>query len=219
MPRSAGRRGFERRPARREVGRKVIIVCEGSKTEKGYFNAIRASLRLPTVQIAVYHPDATNPRRIVEYARQKRQEQIDNGGWNPAGEGDCAWAVYDGVEHYQHNKRDWDEALDLAQSNGIHLAITNPSFELWYLLHFQEQTAMLHRDAACIRLKENWIKDYEKGQVLYPDPLKERTRDAIERARKLAKQAKVNNQKPHECLCAEGVAELVALLLNLACSR
>jgi hypothetical protein len=165
MRRSTGRRGFERQPARREVGRKIIIVCEGSKTEKGYFNAIRASLKLPTVQVAVYHPNATNPRGIVEYTRQKRHEQIDSSGWDEAGAGDCAWAVYDGVEHYQHNKRDWDEALDLAQRNGINLAIT------------------------------------------------------IERARTLAKQARDNDQKLHEALCAEGVAELVALLLSLAPPR
>ena len=69
MPRNLSRRGFERRPAQRSIGRKVIIVCEG-KTEKGYFSAIRTTLKLATVQVSVYDPAATNPRGIVEYAIQ-----------------------------------------------------------------------------------------------------------------------------------------------------
>ena len=70
-------RGFDRRPPQREEGSKVIIVCEGSKTEKNYFEAIRRDLHLTTVQVAVFHPNGTNPRLIVDFACQKRQEQID----------------------------------------------------------------------------------------------------------------------------------------------
>lgn len=78
MPRDTKKRGFERRPIQREIGRKVIIVCEGSKTETGYFHAIRKELRLQVVQVSILHPGATNPRRIVEAAIQKRQEQIND---------------------------------------------------------------------------------------------------------------------------------------------
>ncbi len=195
---------------------KVVIVCEGTETEIGYFNAIRTHLRLSDFLIPVLHSGATNPRNIVAFAAAKRKEQIRLRIWDEKVRGDSVWAVYDGVEHYYHNKRDWDEALDLAKSNNVQLAITNPSFELWYLLHFQEQTGWIERDAAYIQLKEKHIKTYEKGNVLYPEPLKARTNVAIERARRLAKYAQENNLKLHECLCAEGVADLVTLLLSLS---
>jgi len=55
------RNSFKRPQATRAIGRKVIIVCEGKKTEHGYFEAIRKHLRLPTLQVAVVHPDATDP--------------------------------------------------------------------------------------------------------------------------------------------------------------
>ena len=207
------RRGFHRKPPKKEEGAKIIIVCEGSKTETNYFNAIRKDLRLPTDQVAVYHPNGTNPRLIVDFARQKRQEQIDEDRWEKTK--DSVWAVYDGVEHFRHNPADWHEALDLAQARKINLAITNPSFEFYYLLHFQDQTAFLERDAARKMLKDCWLTDYDKGKTYYPDPLKKKTWEAVERARQLAKYARENDLKLLDYLCAEGVAELVVLLRGL----
>jgi hypothetical protein len=40
------------------------------------------------------------------------------------------------------------EAIDHASRNGIQLAISNPCFELWLILHFQDQQAWLENDAA-----------------------------------------------------------------------
>jgi hypothetical protein len=37
------------------------------------------------------------------------------------------------------------EATDQAKANGIELAISNPCFELWALLHFQDQQAHIER--------------------------------------------------------------------------
>ena len=204
----------KRKQIRREEGGRVIIVCEGSKTEKYYFEAIRRSLRRTSIQTAVYHPHSTNPGLIVDFAIRKRQEQRKETTWND--KLDSVWAVYDGVEHFRHNPTDWHKALDLAKNHNIQLAISNPSFELWYLLHFQDQTKWLERDEAYIQLKEKHIRTYEKGDILYPDPLKERTAIAIERARKLAKYAQENDLKLHNYLCTEGVANLVELLLSLA---
>jgi hypothetical protein len=41
-----------------------------------------------------------------------------------------------------------DQALQLAASSQISIAVTNPCIELWFLLHFQDQTADLHRHKA-----------------------------------------------------------------------
>ena len=41
-----------------------------------------------------------------------------------------------------------DQALQLAASSHISIAVTNPCIELWFLLHFQNQTADLHRHKA-----------------------------------------------------------------------
>jgi hypothetical protein len=52
-------------------------------------------------------------------------------------------------------------AKDQARAQRIELAISNPSFELWALLHFQDQTAWIHRDTVRAKLK-NHIPGYKK---------------------------------------------------------
>jgi hypothetical protein len=41
-----------------------------------------------------------------------------------------------------------DRALTLARSNNIRVAISNPCFELWLILHFEDQTGFLDTAAA-----------------------------------------------------------------------
>jgi len=48
------------------------------------------------------------------------------------------WCVFD-VDTHPH----LPEAIELARSHGIKLAISNPCIELWFLLHFAEQTAYI----------------------------------------------------------------------------
>src|SRR5262249_48969111 len=127
---------------------------------------------------------------------------------------DWAWAVFDGEEHYANNQKNWYEALDLARRKDIRLAISNPCFELWYLLHFQDHNAFVSRDVIC-RLLERWIEGYHKAHILYPDPLAPLTSEATTRARNIAAYAQRNDLKLHDHLCAEGVADLVELLLSL----
>jgi hypothetical protein len=50
---------------------------------------------------------------------------------------DSAWAVFDGDEHITNTPANWHQAIQKAKSQKINLAITNPSIEFWYLIHFQ----------------------------------------------------------------------------------
>jgi hypothetical protein len=56
---------------------------------------------------------------------------------------DEVWCVFDVDEHPM-----LADALQQARANGINVAVSNPCFELWLLLHFQQQNAWLDRDAA-----------------------------------------------------------------------
>ena len=56
---------------------------------------------------------------------------------------DEVWCIFDVDEHPRLN-----EAIELARRNEINLAISNPCIELWFLLHFVEQTAYIERDVA-----------------------------------------------------------------------
>ncbi len=52
------------------------------------------------------------------------------------------WCVLDVDEHPR-----LDQALSLADDNAINVALSNPCFELWFVLHEEDQTAFVHRDA------------------------------------------------------------------------
>jgi hypothetical protein len=73
-------------------------------------------------------------------------------------------------------------ARELAQRKEIGLAVSNPSFELWLILHFREQGAHLTSRRAAELLGKH-IRDYHK-HVRYED-LSMGYADAVERASSL----------------------------------
>lgn len=171
------RNKFSRPQKQREIGAKLIIVCEG-ETEEVYFNAIRITKRLQTLKIKVINPEFTDPENIVKYAIKLRNEAKKEKNWQPEDE---AWAVYDGDEHKVKDENNWKRAIDLANKEDIKLGISNPSFELWFLLHYQDQNANIHRNVTNRRLKEH-LPTYIKTNDFYESDFKQNTRLAIERA-------------------------------------
>lgn len=59
---------------------------------------------------------------------------------------DECWCVFD-VEWPKHHPN-LTEALQLAKTHGIQLAVSNPCFELWLILHYEEQTGFLTTEDA-----------------------------------------------------------------------
>ena len=72
---------------------------------------------------------------------------------------DSVWCVYD-VDDHPHVH----EAREMAVANGIELAISNPCFELWLLLHFRDSPGMQQRDTLGTMLKQ-YDPDYDKHVV------------------------------------------------------
>ncbi len=178
--------GVLRHPA--TSGESSYIVCEGKRTERGYFEEIRKSLRLPTVRVRVEHADATDPLSIVRAAIEYRQDRKDERAWTKE---DTTWAVFDGDEHRDANPDRWNDAIQIAQSKDIRLAVSNPCFELWYLLHYRSYTAKVTRQKA-FRLLKSHISDYEKAKTLWPSPLEPLTNEAIQRAKQLVSRVETN---------------------------
>lgn len=207
MPRKLNRRQPTRNPIQ-----KIVIACEGSKTEPGYFESIRRELRLRTLQIIVLrHQGRTDPRSIIERVIEERKEMKSNQAWT---EGDSAWAVFDGDEHIEQSPDNWRSAIDLATKQKIKLAITNPCFELWYLIHFQDYFAQITRDRV-INLLGKHIPNYDKSMCLYPKPLKPLTEQAIQRAERIAAQIERDELDEHSNPCCSGLPKLIQSLLGL----
>ncbi|SCL38638.1 RloB-like protein [Micromonospora pallida] len=123
-----------RRPvARRPERRTIVVFCEGEASEPDYLNALK---RLPEVRDNTAISIEVDPRQgapitLVQRAMARAEDD----------EVDECWCVFD-VEWPQNHPR-LAEAVQLATRHGIRLAISNPCFELWLILHFTDQTAFL----------------------------------------------------------------------------
>ena len=62
-------KSLKRSAARQEMYDRVLIVCEGTKTEPAYFNQIRNKLELSTANVEVTPADRSDPMSIVRYAK------------------------------------------------------------------------------------------------------------------------------------------------------
>jgi hypothetical protein len=130
---------YDRRPGARRPGRCILIVCEGAETEPNYFASLREYLKLPTISVKI-EDRAGAPISVVEEARaqvRKRQQDIRDGRIN-APSFEAVWCVFD-VENPYRNQT-FDQAVQIADQNGFQLAVSNPAFEFWYLLHFESTT-------------------------------------------------------------------------------
>ena len=120
---------------------------------------------------------------------QKAKATMGNNPYYPD-EGDSIWCVFDRDDNSNEVLL---RAKQSAQKEGYHLAYSNPSFELWFLLHFVNQQTEVEDCQALIRLlkQPGRLSDYEKSKD-YFDALKPLQSTAIQRAKARAEQ--VRNQ-------------------------
>ena len=88
-------------------------------------------------------------------------------------------------------------ALELATSNHIHLIISNPCFELWYICHFTNSPKNYLKSRDLINHMPSYIKGYNKSmEAIYP-LIKNKTNTAIRNAEQLEKRAIKKVYEPH----------------------
>src|ERR1039457_242009 len=162
---------LRRRPASRSPLARFLIVCEGTQTEPGYFRETR-HLERSLIDLEI-SPGGV-PKALVERAIEKKQdaERLARSQKDSNLLYDEVWCVFDIDEH-----RLIPEAKQQARANGIELAISNPCFELWALLHFQDQRSHIERGKAqhlCRSHMHNYEKDldYETLRPKYSNALR-----------------------------------------------
>jgi hypothetical protein len=94
----------------------------------------------------------------VEVAKQLKQEAADEAHRERDDNlaYDSVWCVCDVDEH-----PNLANSREMARDNGIHMAISNPCFELWLLLHFRDSPGMQHRSKVEQMLAE-YVPEYDK---------------------------------------------------------
>ena len=83
------------------------------------------------------------PIQLVERAVETQRTEAREAKKERGRAHDQIWCVFDRDEH-----PNFTEAVSLAHDHGINLAVSNPCLELWFLLHFEDQTAHIERGEA-----------------------------------------------------------------------
>ena len=161
--------------------RSLLIQCEGQKTEPNYLDEL-CKARGVRQQLAVKVRAGRGQNAVVTVG-----SAIAEGDRKLLGERiyDDIWWVLD-VEHAAHEAK-LNEAIALARDHNIRLFLSNPSFEVWLIAHFERVTRdFADGGAAEAYLNTHWRKhiggDYEKGDPRLYVKLADRVSAAVDNA-------------------------------------
>lgn len=131
--RAKSTRQQRRRASRFEPRARMLIVCEGTKSEKYYFENARQILGVHRGQavVKVQPGEGSNPKNIVETARKRKAEAEK--------EGNAFSSVYCNFDRDEHAH--YQESIERAEKLKMRTIKSVPCFEYWILLHFRNHTA------------------------------------------------------------------------------
>jgi RloB-like protein len=169
---------LSRRPGNREQRQRFLIVAEGDVSETIYLKGVKSDLGRsgPGIVLGTTHGESYG--LVRDAIKHKHRELRADDPFTQV------WCVFDVESPDPHPAL--DNAVQLAQRNSIHCAITNPCFELWLILHFRDQRDPLTTKAACDQLM-GLPCDYSKhGKAFSYAQCREHRETATSRADALA---------------------------------
>ena len=164
-PRPLG--ALRRRPGRRQSLKRIVIVCEGKKTEPLYFEALRREYRLSSVDVKVVQSRSA-PTHVVQVAIRQKRELDDKR--------DEVWCVFDA--ECRATEAPFRQAVADSRAYDLNLAVSNPAFEYWYILHFECTDRPFGSAEECVRSLQVHVPSYDKACCVF-DELKGRLADAL----------------------------------------
>ena len=152
MPRT--RRRFTRRFGERRYKTLFVIATEGMKTERMYFEWFQRDGAVIQVEWLKGKQGSAPPQVLSRMQKRLKIERLRHE--------DEAWLVID--------KDQWtaDQLVELynwsLKQDNYHLAVSNPMFEYWLLLHFDEGSGISAARQCIDRLKHHW-PEFDKDRL------------------------------------------------------
>ncbi|MDF1614362.1 RloB family protein [Desulfurivibrio dismutans] len=154
---------LSRSRARRAPYDRVLIVCEGSKTEPHYLQELIDFYKLNTANIDVIGR-GSDPQNVAEYAISRSREDQDY---------DRIYCVFDQDRHTSYQATlDKIRQTRLSKKRSLQAITSVPCFEIWLLLHFTYTTRQFGSggpdSSICAEvitaLRRKHLPKYDKGQ-------------------------------------------------------
>ncbi|BBF04661.1 TPA: RloB family protein [Haemophilus influenzae] len=187
-------RDLSRKAPKRETYKTILIVCEGEKTEKLYFENLISTENLSSVNVQVCSGRGSDPKSVVETAIEEKDKQSQHL------EFDEVYCVIDRDAH-----QTFDDAQKFSKEHNINLIVSYPSFEYWYLCHFKYSRAPIVKTSNksagdnCVALlnkewKTNFPMNYNKAQQGVYRVLLPYIETAIENSRRAFREAQIDGE-------------------------
>ena len=129
------------RPARsRKYTYHILIACEDENTEPYYFNKYKKKFEeIWPKETLFLKPIGTgrNSLGVVERAIEERSILANEANKTTI---DQTWAVFDkdDLDKSEGNRRNFNQAFELGNSENVRIAYSNECFELWLLLYLED---------------------------------------------------------------------------------
>ncbi len=174
---------------------KIYIFCEGA-TERIYLRHFEN--RAYNVEIIAVNPQHTDAYGIVSYAKKYIHKEKLN-----LELGDKGYCVFDSDPVSNPDIKKVFQALDGCEKKGLYSIFSNPSFEVWFVMHFCDAP---HGKSAkqmkkCLKeLLKDKYPHYAETVDIY-DYILPRQEDALKRARTLHKSQSAVHETVYSHAC------------------
>ncbi|MXZ51436.1 MAG: RloB domain-containing protein [Rhodobacteraceae bacterium] len=151
MPRK--RRNISRKLGKLRYRKRFILVVEGNKTEPKYFSVFNVRNSVIRVKCLKKGKHDSSPSKVLS----RMEKHLNEEGLKNSDE---AWLVVD--------KDQWtDEQLSQLhqwslKKENYGFALSNPKFEFWLLLHFENGVGV-SSSKKCSKKLERYLPNYDKG--------------------------------------------------------
>jgi RloB-like protein len=157
-----------------------IVVTEGTKTEPEYFKLLKKKRNAAAGEDALIEVTCSGPKHgnSPRQVLKTMKDSLKKG--TRIRDLDEAWLVVDKDNWSEDQLRELHDWSTQKANRGF--ALSNPNFEYWLLLHFEDGTKLASAKDCLNRLKQH-LPNYDKG-VGASDFRLDRVKDATERAKR-----------------------------------
>ncbi len=191
-------RGKEQKGKKAKVRMKscIYVFCEG-KTERLYLQHYEnRTYNVQVIPVNTGHTDAVGIARYAKKYISQHPLELEYG--------DQGYCVFDSDPGSNPNIAEAFQLIDGMKDKGLDCIFSNPCFEVWFVLHFQDaphgKTAeQMKREIKEILRKEKGVAEYSESTDIY-DIINDQVEDAVIRAIRLEeKQKQIYSVHSHEC--------------------
>jgi hypothetical protein len=140
----------------------VIVVCDDARTAVSYFNQLKRVVKEKLTLTVIRNPhDRASAAEVVKEAI-KRSSALQKDKSHDEADEDSAWALID-LEGTPDRRRAALKAKRDAKAGGIRVALSNPCYEVWTLLHLVDTGAcFVNCQGVLDRIGHEWARRFRQ---------------------------------------------------------